>query len=90
MESYNFYIDRKNAIWNREYYTVKANSKEEALTKVVNGNVDFYDTELLYETEEYLNPEENNGASTVEVYDADGDILLYANSQKLNDDIRSI
>lgn len=77
---YNFYVDRKSTIWDREYYTVEAESEEEALEKILYDGVDSYDHETLYDSQEYIEPEENNGESTLEAYDGENDTLIYTNS----------
>jgi len=80
MKTFNLYRDVKSTIWNREYYSIDAESEEEAIDKILNGEVEIDDNELLYETEECMSPDENYGFSTVEIYNnATGD-LIYTNS----------
>jgi len=79
MEKFNLYQDLKSTIWRREYYSIDAESEEEAVDKILNGEVEMTDNELLYETEECMDPDENQGNSTIEIYsDATGD-LIYTN-----------
>jgi len=83
-----FYLDQKITVWQRVYF----NSEEEmneAIKKIEEGN-DYNindvcnDFELcqdnLFETETILNPEDNNGFSTIEVYK--NDELIYENGNK--------
>ena len=82
------YIDVKYTIWQRFYYNDK--SKMEKLSKIIekNGNIDdvidndlgFEEMEILYDTEEYITPEENK-ASTIEVYE--NNELIYENFKNI-------
>lgn len=72
---YDFYIDEKSTIWNRSHYTVEANSEEEAIVimkeEFENQEFDeviFNENEILYDTNEYITPQQNNGNSTKELY----------------------
>ena len=66
MNSFNLYEDVLS--WNRYYYEVEAETLEEAIEKVKDGEVDCYDSEQLYESTDDLAPEENNGSATREIY----------------------
>lgn len=77
MNEYTLYEDIKVETWRRYHYCVKAESLEEALKKVVNEEVDSYDSEELYEVDYYMNPDENSGLPTREIYSDDQ--LLYNN-----------
>lgn len=83
-----FYLSRNILVkeWDRETYTVKANSYEEALKKFIEANEsDFKDIEdediifneniPIYETSEYLNPDEN---ASVEIHNEKG-VLIWDN-----------
>jgi len=75
------YIDFKISTWER--VRIDDSIKEEVLTKLRSGEISsssdlyrFYtddkfsfDPDIIYETSEQLSPEENNGMSTIEVYD---------------------
>ncbi len=78
MNEYLLYEDVKVETWRRYHYCVVAESLEEALKKVVDEKVDCYDSEELYEVDYYMNPSENDGQPTREIYDSD-DKLLYNN-----------
>ena len=84
METYRFYIDRKVTSWVREWHEVEAESLEEAKKEMVHAFHDnmcvktFYEQESLDGTEDYLEPGENGGNATAELYcseDRDDELL---------------
>ncbi len=77
--TYDLYFDEKLEIWRRNYVTIEADSEEEAINKILEGNYDIDDSELLFETEAYIPPKEG---ATLEIYDTDSDELLYNNYNK--------
>lgn len=78
MSKYSLYEDIKVETWRRYHYCVEAESLEEALKKVVDEEVDCYDSEEMPEVDYYMNPEDNLGNPTREIYDGDYR-LLYNN-----------
>lgn len=80
--TYRYYSDEKITIWRRSYYEIEAETKEEAdslaIEGISNGDLDVYDSEFLYATEEPLTPKENEDNPTFEIYDEE-DELLYTN-----------
>lgn len=76
---FNLYEDVKVTTWRRYSYEVEAETLEEAVELVKDGEVDSVDMEELYEADEYLNPNENGGNATHEIYSAEDDELLYSN-----------
>lgn len=83
MGKYKFYQDRKVTSWERDYFSVEADSYEEAVAIVRSWECedvsDIIDNRLHYDkwfalpdTSEYLLPEENNGQPTMEIYDQAG------------------
>jgi hypothetical protein len=91
-QEFDFYIDEKITIWNRLKFSVEAETLEEAkdMAKFMTTNdredIDFDDTILLYDTMEVIEPEENNGNSTLELYcqennDNNEDELIYENNE---------
>ncbi len=87
-----FYLSRNVLVkeWDRETYTVKANSYEEALKKFIeankfnfkdieNNDIEFNENIPIYETAEYINPE--NEAS-VEIYDKNNKNLIWDNGRE--------
>lgn len=90
MNEYSFYQDVKVEIWQRQYFTIKADTKEEALEEVEqykkrDASEDYIvgHSEYLYETERVLSPEENGGYATIELYDESTDICLGRNCLEL-------
>jgi hypothetical protein len=72
MPEYQYVIDRKVMVWNREYHTIEANNQEEADSIVIavakretENQVDEWDT--LLDTEQDMSVNENNGLPTIEV-----------------------
>ena len=78
MNKYLLYEDIKVETWRRYHYYVEAESLKEALEKVSNEKVDSYDSEEMPEVDYYMNPDDNLGNPTREIYDGD-DRLLYNN-----------
>lgn len=90
MNEYSFYQDVKVEIWQRQYFTIKADTKEEALEEIeqykkmdVSADDIVGHSEYLYETERVLSPEENDGDATIELYDEETEICLGTNVLKL-------
>ena len=82
MNSFNLYEDVLSRTWNRYYYEVEADTLEEAIEKVKDGEVDCYDSEQLYESTDDLAPEENNGSATREIYHEDE--VVWDNAKLVN------
>ena len=88
MESYRFFIDRKVTSWVREWHEVEAESLEAAKKEMIEAFHDnmcvetFDEQESLDGTEDYLEPGENGGNPTAELYCAEGsdDALLTTNT----------
>lgn len=79
---YNLFVDEKVKVWKRRYMTVEASDLDEAIKNYKEGNFDEGDTEELYETEELMSPEENNGFPTIEVYNKDSYDTIWTNVEK--------
>lgn len=73
-ESFTFYIDRKMTVWVRETHEVEAETYDEAENKMIdkfkNDDTDdtFYEQETLYDTMVEMEPGDNDGNPTVELY----------------------
>ena len=87
-QEFEFYIDEKITIWNRLKFSVEAETLEEAkdMAKFMTINdredIDFDDTLFLYDTMEVIEPEDNEGNPTLELYcDKDGE-MLYDNANE--------
>jgi hypothetical protein len=89
MKTFDFYKDEKNTIWLRLKFSIEAESYEQALGKINQIEKDpseSYENEIgyeyLYETLEGIDPEDNGGESTCEIYSEDDDKLIYTNTIK--------
>jgi hypothetical protein len=89
MKTFDFYKDEKNTIWLRLKFSIEAESYEQALEKIkqIEGDPrqsydDDGDWEYLYETLEGMDPEDNGGEPTFEIYSEDKDKLVYTNKIK--------
>lgn len=97
MKEFRFTRDTKQKLWYREYYTIKAETQEEANKKFIQACIDaednqddypletseikFLEEEPLYDTVEYLNPKDNYGEATVECFTENMD-LIWDNNDK--------
>lgn len=87
MGKYKFYQDRKVTSWERDYFSVEADSYEEAeaivrswkcedVSNVSDSHLHYERWESLPETSEYLLPEENGGCPTMEIFNQAGDSIM--------------
>ena len=83
MTKFKLYEDILSRSWNRYFYDVEANTIEEAVEKVRYGEVDCYDSEQIYEVIDELDPVDNNGSPTREIYN-DKDELMWHNAELVN------
>jgi hypothetical protein len=81
MATFDFYQDQHVKIWERVHFRIEADSKEEAIEKVKqykDKDVAFEfgtdSTEMLYDTEEVLEPQ-NDGEPTLQIYDDYGKLI---------------
>lgn len=88
MKTFDFYKDEKNTVWLRLKFSIEAESYEQALEKIKEiesdprQSYDDDDWEYLYETLEGIDPEDNGGEPTFEIYSEDKDKLVYTNKIK--------
>lgn len=81
-KEFNYYIDTKFTIWGRDKYRIEADSKEEAekIMRDIMTNGDkkglYYDNEFMYETTEEMSIVDNDGNSTKELYDENGNLII--------------
>ena len=85
MNKYEFYLDRKLTIWERESFEIEADSKEEAIAKIKaqyekEGNELYFEgnSETLFDTQESMLPQYNQ-APTIEIFDKETEELILAN-----------
>jgi hypothetical protein len=97
MNEFNFAIDTKQTIWERTNFYIKADSLEEAkqkLSKIVEtegieGVHDmiwdenlYSESEFMYDTSEFLTPQENGGMATQELMCMEDNKVLATNVQE--------
>lgn len=71
------YIDTKVTIWGRIHLKDDADmnkliemlKKNNSINSICDESLGFSEYEILYDTEEEITPEENNGDPTIEVFD---------------------
>lgn len=81
MNKFDFYQDVKVTVWQRQHFTIEAETAEEAreiakrytqFDVSCEDDVDVSEVEWLCDTEELITPEENGGCATIEVYEREG------------------
>lgn len=84
------YINYKVTVWKRIHFNEDTNPKkviqvleEYGLGNVFDEKLGFIEQETLFETEEDMTPEENEGGSTIEVYTEEKfeDNLIWSNGK---------
>lgn len=94
MKEFKLYKDVLTKYWDRYFYEIKAENIEEAVEKVKNDEIDGDYVEQLSEITDGIDPLDNNGKPTEEIY-SNGE-LLWDNAKLVNreeiitHDIRSI
>ena len=94
MGKFEFYHDCKVTSWERDYFTVEANSYEEAeaivrswrckdVSNIIDSRLSHGRSEALRDTSELLFPEENDGYSTIEIFNQEGESIM---TNALNED----
>lgn len=87
MEKYKFYQDCKVTSWERDYFSVEAESYEEAVaiirlwnsedvSNIIDSRLCYEKWEALRDTSERLFPEENDGFPTMEIFNQDGESIM--------------
>jgi len=81
MKTFEFFLDQKVTTWMRTDFEVKANDLNEAV-KIAkqmyeDGDLDEVSWEEIMDTKEVLQPSDNGGESTAEIYNMNqlGDVL---------------
>jgi hypothetical protein len=90
-QEFDFILDEKVTIWSRKKFSIEAETKEEAekLAKemVMNDSdeIDFYHQDFVYESEELIDPSNNNGQSTIVLMQNSGknSKIIYENDFRL-------
>lgn len=76
MSTFNLYVDELTPTWFRYHYEVEADNIEEAVQKIIDCEVESYDSEQLSTYSE--------DPTKIEIYDDLTDGLLYENSKSNN------
>ena len=86
MKTFEFFLDQKVTTWMRTEFEVKANDLNEAVKiakeKLENGDLDDIGWQEIDGVKEILEPKDNGGESTAEIYqmNKNGDVLeVYSN-----------
>ena len=86
MAKYNFYQDLKIKVWQRNSFVVEGSSKEEAIEKAkkfkdheIFETLDGWESEIIPDTQVTLEPCENNGKATIQVWDAETNTMVASN-----------
>lgn len=85
MESFDFYIDTKVTSWYRTPFSIDGENEEDAKKKAIeflsSDERDITPWELEMETIEVMSVVDNDGQSTEELYDNDGN-MIWDNTKK--------
>jgi hypothetical protein len=76
MEKFEFYVDQKVTTWMRTKFTIEAESRDIARQKAVDsvrqGDTDEIPWEECADIKEIMEPRDNDGFSTTEIFEDDG------------------
>ena len=72
--NFDFYLDQKVTAWTRTHLSIEAESYQEAQTKVIrmvnSGETDLIAWDEVDDTKELMNPHENGGELTKQIFRA--------------------
>lgn len=84
---YKYNRDVKTTIWDKEHFTVEADSQEDADREAINlfrrEQIEPDETETLWDSSEYMTIEENNGFATEQLYREGSNDELVGNTNEL-------
>ena len=94
MGEYKFYQDRKVTSWERDYFSVKADSYEEAeaivrswncedVSNIIDNRLCYEEWQALTDTSESMLPEENDGNPTIEIFNQDGESIMTNEAEEI-------
>ena len=70
------YVDVKVTVWNRLVFSDNINMidlvkliEQQGLEKAIDNDKGFLESETIYETEEFILPDNNEGQSTIEIFE---------------------
>lgn len=89
---FDYYLDTKQTVWRRTYFSVEAETFGEATDKMLRIIEDddiynddhFVENEILYDTFEDMSVEENGGWATKELFSSE-DEMIWENNNNEND-----
>ena len=86
MAKYKFYQDLKIKVWQRNTFVVEGSSKEEAIEKAkkfkdheIFETLDGWESEIIPDTQVTLEPCENEGNATIQVWDVETSRMVASN-----------
>ena len=86
MAKYKFYQDLKIKVWQRNTFVVEGSSKEEAIEKAkkfkdheIFETLDGWESEIIPDTQVTLEPCENEGNATIQVWDVETSRIVASN-----------
>ena len=88
-KEFDFVLDTKMTIWSRQKFSIEAATLEEA-KEIAKGlvqegeEIDPYDVDFIYETEEVMEPEQNEGHATIVLMykEERNNSIIYLNAHK--------
>jgi len=86
MQTFDFYLDQKVTTWMRTHFEVEAETVEEAkklaIEKYESGDLEEISWDEIDGVKETLEPEDNGGESTVEIFlDGEKKVEIFNNEQ---------
>jgi hypothetical protein len=89
MAKFYVYVDEKVSVWQRNKVLVEAETEKEAQAKVIDevkttcgiNNMDLINCDYLSDSENLLEPSQNNGIATLEVLD-ENFLTIWANGKR--------
>ena len=91
MEEFEFYVDRKVTLWRRESFTMKAQTRNQAISIAIKRakaeEIEDFECEELWDTCEDLSVRDNNFQATQELYidESRAEAKLLWDNTQLND-----
>jgi hypothetical protein len=91
MKRFDYYLDGKYTVWQRTYFSVEAETSEEAESKIkqivdeddIYDETHFVENEILFDTLEIMSVDENDGQTTQELFNS-GDEMIWDNTTNKN------
>jgi hypothetical protein len=85
-QEFDFYMDEKVVVWNRQKFSIEAENLDEAKAKVrsmIEEAEDFdpWDSEILYESMDALPVDKNEGNSTLIIFSENASQVVYENGK---------